>query len=134
MIEQLIGQIFLTVNMIKTNRNLKKALISPAPVKTAAVKPAPAKPAAGAKTRVALEFVQPAAKQVFVAGSFNQWIPEKAPLVPVGDGRWVSDLAVGPGRYEYLFVVDGKWIPDPNAKETVQNPYGGRNSVLKVSE
>jgi hypothetical protein len=51
-----------------------------------------------------------------------------------GDGRWEGDLAVGAGRYEYLFVVDGQWLPDPNAKETVQNPFGGRNSVLTVSE
>ena len=30
-------------------------------------------------------------------------------------------------------VVDGKWMPDPLAKETVPNPFGGRNSLLKVS-
>jgi hypothetical protein len=36
------------------------------------------------------------------------------------------------GRHEYLFVVDGQWLPDPKAKESVQNPFGGRNSVLVV--
>jgi hypothetical protein len=30
--------------------------------------------------------------------------------------------------------VDGQWVPDPNAKETTQNPYGGKNSVLIVAE
>jgi hypothetical protein len=30
--------------------------------------------------------------------------------------------------------VDGQWLPDPNAKESVENPFGGRNSVLTVSE
>jgi hypothetical protein len=30
--------------------------------------------------------------------------------------------------------VDGQWLPDPNAKESVENPFGGRNSVLVVSE
>jgi hypothetical protein len=35
--------------------------------------------------------------------------------------------------YEYCLVVDGQWIPDPKAKETVGNPFGGRNSVLTVS-
>jgi hypothetical protein len=68
-----------------------------------------------------------------VAGSFNDWTPEKAPLVPIGNGRWVGDLTVKPGRYEYLFVVDGQWLPDPNAKESVQNPFGGKNSILGVS-
>jgi hypothetical protein len=31
------------------------------------------------------------------------------------------------------FVVDGKWMPDPRARQTVPNPFGGRNSVLKVA-
>jgi hypothetical protein len=42
-------------------------------------------------------------------------------------------LAVEAGRYEYMFVVDGQWLPDPNAKESVQNPFGGKNSLLVVS-
>src|SRR5689334_23098382 len=82
---------------------------------------------------VCLEFVKPGARQVCVAGSFNEWKPEQAPLVSMGNGRWVGNLSVSPGRYEYLFVVDGQWLPDPNAKESVQNPFGGVNSVLMVS-
>jgi hypothetical protein len=31
-------------------------------------------------------------------------------------------------------VVDGQWIPDPLARETVPNPFGGRNSILKVAD
>jgi 1,4-alpha-glucan branching enzyme len=77
--------------------------------------------------------VRPGAKQVCVAGSFNGWKPERSPLVPLGDGRFAADLTVDPGRYEYLFVVDGQWVPDPKATETVQNPFGGKNSVLTVS-
>ena len=52
-----------------------------------------------------------------------------------GELRAVADLSEHvAGRYEYLFVVDGQWLPDPNARESVQNPYGGTNSVLTVSE
>jgi 1,4-alpha-glucan branching enzyme len=105
--------------MFKATKTLKKAL-----PKAAAAKP----------NRVSIEFVNPAAKAVSVAGSFNEWKPDKTPLVPVGNGRWLGALAVRPGRHEYLFVVDGQWIPDPNAKESVQNPFGGKNSVLIVSE
>jgi 1,4-alpha-glucan branching enzyme len=83
--------------------------------------------------RISLEFVKPDAKQVCVAGSFNEWKPDTTPLTLKGNGRWVGDLAVKPGRHEYLFVVDGQWMPDPNARETVQNPFGGQNSVLTVS-
>lgn len=84
--------------------------------------------------RVVLELVKPEAKSVCVAGSFNGWKPENSPLRPTGNGRWVGDLSVKPGRHEYLFVVDGQWVPDPNAKEAVENPFGGKNSVLIVSE
>jgi hypothetical protein len=97
-------------------------------------KPEPSKPSLPKVNHVSLELVKPEAKKVFVAGSFNGWTPEKTPLAATGNGRWVGDLTVNPGRHEYLFVVDGQWVPDPNAKETVQNPFGGKNSVLIVSE
>ncbi len=84
------------------------------------------------KNQVALELVRPGASQVAVAGSFNSWSPEGTPLKPVGSDRWVGSLELAPGRHEYLFVVDGQWLTDPHAAEAVQNPYGGRNSVLIV--
>ena len=99
-------------------------------VKPAAPAPAPKK---GART-IFLELVNPAAKSVCVAGSFNAWQPDQTPLVSRGDGHWVGDLSIKPGKHEYLFVVDGQWMPDPNARESVNNPYGGVNSVLTVSE
>jgi 1,4-alpha-glucan branching enzyme len=92
-----------------------------------------AKPAAPAPGRVSLEFVKTDAKQVCVAGDFNGWKPDTTPLTQVDKGRWVGNVSMKPGRHEYLFVVDGQWLPDPNAKETVQNPFGGRNSVVTVS-
>lgn len=133
----------------KTNGNgtasepAKPALVKAEPVKTIAIKAEPVKTvvpikAAPVKTiapepNISLELVKPGAKQVAVAGSFNDWKPERTPLAQIGNGRWVGDLRVKPGRHEYLFVVDGQWVPDPNAKENVQNPFGGKNSVLIVS-
>jgi len=110
---------------------MAKMIKKPKPTaKTETASPATATTAA----HVAIEFVKPDAKQVCVAGSFNGWKPEATPLMKKGNGRWVGDLAVNPGRYEYLFVVDGQWLPDPNAREAVQNPFGGKNSVMIVSE
>ena len=102
------------------------------PLKPIAPKAEPVKSAAP-QPNISLELVKPGAKQVAVAGDFNEWKPERSPLVQIGNGRWVGDLNVTPGRHEYLFVVDGQWLPDPNAKENVQNPFGGKNSVLIVS-
>jgi 1,4-alpha-glucan branching enzyme len=119
------------------NKTRKKAKDAPAkgaaPTMEAGRAGAP-KPASPKANRISLELTKPEAKNVFVAGSFNEWKPEETPLMCVGDGRWAGDLVVKPGRHEYLFVVDGQWLPDPNAKESVQNPFGGRNSVLVVSE
>ncbi len=105
-------------------------LASPQPAKAAPIKAGPVK-AAPAKTR--LELVKPEAKSVFVAGSFNDWNPARTPLSRTREGKWVGELTGITGRHEYLFVVDGQWLPDPNAIESVQNPYGGRNSVLVAS-
>ncbi len=109
------------------------------PAKIEAAKPAPAKAEAASKPspvkglpKAHLELVKPEAKSVFVAGSFNEWNP--VPLTRSNDGKWVGDLTGISGRHEYLFVVDGQWLPDPNARESVQNPFGGKNSVLIVSE
>ena len=48
------------------------------------------------------------------------------------DGLWETSLALPPGRYEYKFVVDGQWRPDPNAHENVFNAHGTLNSVVEV--
>jgi len=140
--------------MIKTARKAKLRALQPGavkpqatatqPVNTELVKPRaaatqpvntePVKAPAPPPNRVSIELVKPGASQVFIAGSFNEWKPDRTPLLHRGNGHWVGDLAVGAGRYEYLFVVDGQWLPDPNAKESVQNPFGGKNSVLVVWE
>jgi len=83
---------------------------------------------------VALKLRAPAAKEVFVAGSFNNWQVGATPLRPVKSGEWQGELKLTPGRYEYLFVVDGTWLPDPAAPQTAPNPFGGWNSVLSVTE
>jgi hypothetical protein len=144
--ERIRGIVVLMLKM-KATKKTKKALVgiqtaAPAaagavPVRAAApaeAKPAPAKPQPPQPARVSLELDEPAAQQVYVAGSFNNWKPDTTPLAALGNGRWKGDLKLGPGRYEYLFVVDGQWRPDPNARETVLNPFGGRNSVVMVSE
>lgn len=53
-------------------------------------------------------------------------------MIPLGDGRWVKQLALLPGHYEYRFVVDGQWMDDPKAQACVSNPHGGVNAVLVV--
>jgi 1,4-alpha-glucan branching enzyme len=81
---------------------------------------------------VQVTFTHPKARAVAIAGSFNNWKPEITPMVSLGQGRWVKELTLPPGIYEYLFVADGQWLPDPLARQSVPNPFGGANSVIKV--
>lgn len=59
----------------------------------------------------------PGARSVAVVGDFSAWQP--LPMSdPDGDGIWTASIPLPPGRYEYAFLVDGKWIgQDPLAEE-----------------
>ena len=81
---------------------------------------------------VRLEFHCGNARTVCIAGTFNDWNPKSTTMVSAGQGQWIKDLSLRPGSYEYQYVVDGKWINDPQAVKSTPNPYGGRNSVLVV--
>lgn len=78
-------------------------------------------------------YANASATAVNLAGSFNGWDPSAHPLIAQGDGIWLIELSLRPGRHEYLFVVDGVWLPDPSAAEWIPNPHGGVNSVVTVS-
>ena len=108
-----------------------------APKKTAPSTPPPVaanevKPQLPRNATVRLELFAPEAKAVFVAGSFNNWRPDATAMKLSKGGRWAQDLVLPPGKYEYLFHVDGQWTPDPQARGYTPNPFGGKNSLLEV--
>lgn len=82
---------------------------------------------------VHFEFTHPTAVSVCIAGSFNDWHPTAKPMHSAGAGNWQKETSLAHGVYEYCLVVDGEWMPDPLAKGTVPNPFGGRNSILEVA-
>jgi 1,4-alpha-glucan branching enzyme len=91
-------------------------------------------PNAGLKlVPVRFEYTSSTAKTVCLAGTFNHWQPEAKTLHSSGAGNWWKETSLAPGTYEYCLVVDGKWMPDPRAVESVANPFGGRNSILHVA-
>jgi 1,4-alpha-glucan branching enzyme len=81
---------------------------------------------------VTFVLLEPAAKQVSLCGDFNRWASDETPLKRHDDGRWETTVALEPGRYQYKFVVDGEWIPDPLARENISNQHGSLNSVIEV--
>jgi len=70
------------------------------------------------------------ARTVSVVGTFNNWSPGAIPLIPQGGSKWLRDIPLAPGYYEYRFVVDGRWTDDPKAKAYAANPHGGRNAIV----
>ena len=73
------------------------------------------------------------AEHVYVCGDFNDWHPACLRMIGSEEaGLWEKRLTLSPGRYEYKFVVDGKWLHDPDARENVRNVYGSLNSVVEV--
>ncbi len=97
-----------------------------------AVRKAPKKPGQPKTTQVAFQWRAPDATTVTLAGDFNGWDPHALPLKQGKDGVWKAALRLAPGRYEYLFVVDGAWREDPLNPNRVPNPHGGFNSVCQV--
>ncbi len=74
----------------------------------------------------------PRADEVLVTGSFNDWSAQGTAMSRREDGRWECLLPVQPGAYQYRFIVDGVWIPDPHNERQTTNEFGGSNSLLQV--
>ena len=75
----------------------------------------------------------PGAKKIFLTGDFNDWQEEKTAMKPGRDGVWQKRLRLGPGRYQYRFIVDGNWQDDPGNQWREANPFGSDNSVIEIS-
>jgi 1,4-alpha-glucan branching enzyme len=90
------------------------------------------KPTATKTLSISFALHKPDAKRVSLCGEFNGWSPSANPMKRQGGGLWETTLALTPGRYQYKFIVDGEWIPDPAAQRNVPNEHGSLNSVIEV--
>lgn len=72
------------------------------------------------------------ARSVCVSGDFNRWSRQNH-CMQAGQNGWHLTLSLPPGRYRYLFVVDGRqWMHDPYALYEEEDGFGLKNSVLLV--
>jgi len=114
--------IFLVVGMTITSNRPSGPTLTPALA-----------PAVASRTSQEVLFVVPAldAERVAVVGDFNAW--EETPLSDENqDGIWTASIPLSPGRYEYAFVIDGRWWgQDPSADEYVRT-FGQYSSVRYV--
>lgn len=83
------------------------------------------------KKRVRFSFRAPDAGKVFLAGDFNSWSPTASPMKRDKKGLWVKQITLPKGSYQYKFVVDDKWVHDPE-KPAIENTYGTFNNIIEV--
>ena len=82
---------------------------------------------------VRLTFVAPAAQSVAVAGDFNKWRTDSH-VMKRENGMWTIELPLQPGKYSYMFIVDGAhWVTDPHAESYRDDGFGYQNAVMRVS-
>ena len=87
-------------------------------------------------TSVGVRFVvlNPEAKSVALAGSFNQWSTSSHPLTPMNArGLWTIVVALPPGEHTFMYVVNGtEWVTPPLAEDYSDDGFGAKNGVVIV--
>ncbi len=84
-------------------------------------------------SKTEFRFLAPEAISVFLSGDFNQWSTSSHPLRKGRGGEWTIAVNLGPGTYQYRFIVDGEWQNDPSSPECAANPFGTLNCVRTVA-
>jgi len=74
----------------------------------------------------------PEAREVYVTGDFNGWKLDDNSRMNLKNGSWSKRLNLTRGKYHYRFVIDGKWVEDPNNPVQEINPFGELNSALII--
>ena len=83
---------------------------------------------------VTLQVSAPNAKEVYLAGEFNNWKLDEHSRMEHTNGYWTKRLDLNAGKYRYRFVIDGTWSEDPANPLTQSNSYGSLDSLLEVTK
>lgn len=62
------------------------------------------------------------AKKVVLSGSFNNWRKDELYMKKTAKG-WELPYTLGPGNYQYRFIVDDKWVSQPATIDRTGNDY-----------
>lgn len=77
--------------------------------------------------------IAPDAKQVYLAGDFNDWSLDSHPMERRPDGAWALQMQLNHGHHHYRFIVDGKPALDPKAQGVARDHRGEKVSLVAVS-
>ena len=82
--------------------------------------------------KITLTVKAPDAKEVYLAGEFNNWKLDENSRMEQNNGSWSKSINLDNGKYRYRFVIDGNWSEDPVNPLKQVNPYGTMDSLLEV--
>jgi len=71
------------------------------------------------------------AKSVILVGSFNDWSETLCPMKKTIKG-WIYTIKLSEGKHHYKYIIDGKWIIDPDNSVKEYDLDGNINSVKMV--
>ncbi|MDD5506280.1 MAG: glycogen-binding domain-containing protein, partial [Candidatus Omnitrophica bacterium] len=83
---------------------------------------------------ITLTLRAPEAKEVYLAGEFNNWKLDDSSRMEQNNGCWSKRISLNSGKYRYRFVIDGHWLEDPENPLKQVNPYGTMDSLLEVKK
>jgi len=74
------------------------------------------------------------ASTVWLTGSFVNWggnpTAGAVELMKDGNGVWTVTRTMDAGTHQYKFIVDGNnWIADPGNPNSIDDGFGGKNSL-----
>jgi hypothetical protein len=75
----------------------------------------------------------PDARKVVLTASFNQWNEKELRMIRF-QGSWILPLYLRGGTHAYKFIVDDKWITDPDSKITRSDGMGHFNSFMGIGD
>jgi chromosome partitioning protein len=85
------------------------------------------------KKEVSFAMESSTAKDIYVAGDFNDWkINNESRLARGENGCWEKRMRLPHGRYRYKFVVDGEWTVDSKNQACEINAFGSFDSVMEI--
>ena len=79
-------------------------------------------------------YYDPAAREVALIGSFNDWQSKDNEMVQIRPGLWEGVLDTpARGTHRYKFLIDrSRWINDPENPLRIEDGFGGFNSLITV--
>ncbi|WP_460218596.1 hypothetical protein [Psychroserpens sp. MEBiC05023] len=72
------------------------------------------------------------ASRVILAGSFNDWNENEIQMKKGDNEYWTYRMPLPAGKHYYKFIIDGKWILDPENPVREYDGKGNVNSVFMV--